>query len=601
MTAVRKKRWVKIILCCEAVIYNWIMANFIKTFLGFDFSKNNVNNVVSSTTKIKNAVISIGPVFQSLKKSVDKMSHVTYWVGISASAEKAFGGVKSIVGSVAGDLKKIYGFADDYAKKGDKIAKTSRLVGLSVKDYQAFSSAAEDSGMSIEEMDSALKKFNVNLAKARGGDKTMLANFSKALFGQNSNLKGLNGLKTNRDVLVALADSYSKVKSAEDKSFMSSELFGKSGLKMSEILSQGGKSVQLLLDSYDKGFTDNGAAKAEEFTHQLQMMHEEFDGIKISVAQELFPIFHEMFKEITGMLKGKDGSKLKSSLLDAGKSLTTFVKGILPRIPRILETVVKIVDMLTPEVVAGIGLFLSVLPALGQITLGVMGMIPLLTKIGGIMKVGILGVVGAVVAKIGLVIAGAWSVYSIFTQIHQNWRMFSDYIEEKLTTATGITYTLWAALRSIVGHFEMTYRLVGLIFGGWNEWSKFVREDLGNVNYIVDLIGDCLAGVMYGIYEAFNWVSEKLQLIGGYLGKLPIIGKLLGGRVKFDIASDIGSDYMNGRSTLAASAAQAISESHTTVTNRFAVDFNNVPRGTKITPPPKGDFDWSRGYVLGGI
>ena len=77
---VRKKRCAKIVLFMLAVVYNWIMANFIKTFFGFDFSKNSVNNVVKQTNVIKSAVISVGPVFQTLKDKVDKMSHVTFWV-----------------------------------------------------------------------------------------------------------------------------------------------------------------------------------------------------------------------------------------------------------------------------------------------------------------------------------------------------------------------------------------------------------------------------------------------------------------------------------------------------------------------------------------
>jgi len=325
------------------------MANFINTILGFDVSRNSVTNVVNATVKVKESLISIGPIFKELQGNVDRMTHVAFWSGIVTSAEKAFGGVKSIVGSVTNDLKKIFEFADSYAEKGDKIAKTSRMLGLSVKDYQAFSSAAIDAGMSVEEMDSALKKFSVNLAKARGGDKTMLHNFSKAIFGTGGDLKALNSLKTTSDVLVALADGYSKYSTAEKKAFVSSELFGQSGLKMSEILSQGGQSLKEFLDSYNKGFSEEGAKRAEEFTHELQMMLEEFEGIKIAVAQELFPAFKELFGEILSMLRGKNGSELKKVLKDAGVAFVKFVKDLLPRIPTILENIIRIVDLLLLE------------------------------------------------------------------------------------------------------------------------------------------------------------------------------------------------------------------------------------------------------------
>ena len=88
--------------------------------------------------------------------------------------------------------------------------------------------------------------------------------------------------------------------------------------------------------------------------------------------------------------------------------------------------------------------------------------------------------------------------------------------------------------------------------------------------------------------------SSVSFILKEYLGKFKSFFGL--GDVNVNVNGSSGH-----QATLAASAAQAISESHTTVTNRFAVDFSNVPRGTKITPPPKGDFDWSRGYMLGGV
>ena len=381
------------------------MANFINTFLGFNFSKSSVTNVTNATVEIKESIISIGPIFKQFQSHVDKMSHVAFWGGIAMSAEKAFSGVKSAVSTLTNDFKKIYDFADEYAVKGDKIAKTSRLIGLSVRDYQAFSSAAKDSGMSVEEMDSALKKFNINLSKARSGDKTMLSNFSKALFGKDSDLNGLNNLKTTSDVLVALADSYAKLSSAEQKAFVSSELFGRSGLKMSEILSQGGQNLKEFLNSYDKGFSEEGAAKAEAFTHELQLMLEEFENIKISIAQELFPAFKELFGEILSMLRGEKGSELKKVLSEAGAAFKNFVLAILPRIPKILDNIVKIVDFLTPEVVAGIGVVLSVLPALSQITLALMAMWPILKSIL-LFGAKILGVVAGLPTLIWGIVSG---------------------------------------------------------------------------------------------------------------------------------------------------------------------------------------------------
>ena len=66
------------------------MANLIKTVFGFDFNKNSVTNVTNAVFKIKDSIISVGPVFQKFQKDLKDLANVTYWVGVGTAAEKAF-------------------------------------------------------------------------------------------------------------------------------------------------------------------------------------------------------------------------------------------------------------------------------------------------------------------------------------------------------------------------------------------------------------------------------------------------------------------------------------------------------------------------------
>ena len=565
------------------------MANSILAKLGFSVDKHSVTGAVGGINSIGKAVSGLQT----------KMKQAFALAGVQSFAT----GIKSLGASIKDTFAKSFTMAQEFAATVDKIAKTSRMVGLSVKDYQAFASAAQHAGMSTEEMDSALKKFNVNLGKARAGDKTSLKMFDAILGGKN-----LSNYKDSTALIKDIADGYAKLSTAEQKAFVSQELFGKSGLKMSELLSGGKENISQLIADFEAhggGFSEEGAARAEEFNDELQNLRETVNSLKTSVMEELFPVFIDLFKTVGEFVKG-NRKELMPMVKEVFGTVTDLIKSLLPKIPAILKTVLSIVEFIGPKwglIVAGVA---SMLPNLAMIVFGLIQIVPILGKIFGVVKMIAFGAVGAVVAKIGLVVAGVLSVYKIFTDIHKNWEMFSSFIEEKLNSATGITYTLWSVLKSIVGQFEMTYRFVGLIFGGWNEWSAFVKKDLGDVNYIVDLIGDCLAGVMYGLYEAFGWVSKKLESIGGFLSKIPFIGKIFGGSINFDSVKDIGSEFADSQTasvpaTLGATAAQAVSESRTTVTNRFAVDFKNMPRGVQVTPPEQGDFDWSRGYTLGGI
>ena len=567
------------------------MGNSISVDIGFKGIKGDISQVLGSVKElnlgVKDVVLGMKGLNSETKELNKNVSENTFSKKLfklrayTESIKDFVGGFKSLYSEVSGLFSKSFNFANSYAEKGDKIAKTSRLVGLSVKDYQAFSSAAKDSGMTIEEMDSALKKFNVNLAKARGGDKKSLEMFGSFL----PKGKRLSDYKDSATLLTAIADGYAKLSSSELKAFASSEIFGKSGLKMSEILSQGGDSLREFLDSYNKGFSEEGAKRAEAFTHELQIMLEEFEEIKISVAQELFPAFKELFGEILSMLRGEKGSDLKRILKDAGLAFKKFVLDLLPRIPKILENIVRIVDFLTPEVVAAGGAILSMLPAIASILFSVAALLPLgkgflgyVLKIGGILlglpslvwglvtgfKVAAVVVGGAFYAAVGGVLVLLGEVAYIGYQIYKNWDMLRTLTFDEFFGAI----KMWIA--EIAEWFSEKFRGIG------EGIRDFVMGGLNTIYEAVQKIKGFLGGI-------FGGLPDRLQSFFG-------IGKAI------DSANGPGAVQ-----TLGASAAQAVSASSTTVTNRFSVDFKNMPRGVQVTLPDSGDFDWSRGYVLGGI
>ena len=121
------------------------MANSILAKLGFSVDKHSVTGAVG-------VINSIGKAVSGLQT---KMKQAFALAGVQSFAT----GIKSLGASIKDTFAKSFTMAQEFAATGDKIAKTSRMVGLSVKDYQAFASAAQHAGMSTEEMDSALTVF----------------------------------------------------------------------------------------------------------------------------------------------------------------------------------------------------------------------------------------------------------------------------------------------------------------------------------------------------------------------------------------------------------------------------------------------------------
>lgn len=554
------------------------MANSLLVKLGFSADRQSITGTVSG----------IGEITSSLKKLKNAADVASLGSGLKYMSS----GIRSLAENIKNSFSKSFNFAEEFAKSGDKIAKTSRLVGLSVKDYQAFSSAAQHAGMSTEEMDGALKKFNVNLGKARSGDEKSLEMFDSILGG-----KSISSFKDSASLIAAIADGYQKLGSAEQKAFVSQELFGRSGLKMSELLSQGDEGIKKLIadfESHGGGFSEDGAKNAEAFNDELQNMMETVNSLKISVAQELFPTFIDLFKTVQTFIKD-NREEIIPIVKDIFEQISEFVKSLLPRIPAILNTVLSVVRAIGPGAIVFFTGFVSILPVIGKILFGLYQMGPIIKYvIIGVKSVATLGwaivnafkitaavIGGPTLAMIGLVVAAVVSWGIAIKSIYDNWNLVGDAVE-----------WVWSEIKE------------SLSWWGDGIWSLIIEPVLNFFKSLPEAFSNLWNGFKSGIanigsmmYDAvFGSMKRAIDSVRSFVKGIPIIGSLFGGEDE-PLTKPSSSNSLS----LGASVAQSVSESHTTTTSRFAVDFKNMPRGVQVTAPDHGDFDYSRGYVLSGM
>lgn len=557
------------------------MANSLLVKLGFDLDRGSVSESVTGIGRVTSSL-------DGLRRSVGL---ITAGVGLKNLAT----GFKSIFSHVTDSLKKSYDMAEEYAAAGDRIAKTSRLIGFSVKDYQAFSSAAQHAGMSVDEMDSSLKRFSVELGKARNGDKSSLKMFDAILGG-----KSLSDYKDSTSLLKEIANGYSSLASAEQKAFVSQSLFGKSGLKMSELLSGGGEEIDQLIADFESrggGFSEEGARNAESFNDELQNVKETVDSLKISVAQELFPTFIDLFKSVQSFVK-ENKDEIIPVVREIFACSAGLVKSILPKIPGVLEKILGVIKYINPGVIAVGACFFSMIPAIGNIVIGALSIVPVITKIFAIVKAlavyahglfigakllaGLIG--GPMLVTIGLVVAAVVSWGVAIKSVYDNWNLVGDAVEWVWTTIKESLEWWWNGFKSLFvdpvwNFFQALPGAISSLVDGFLDGFKTIGQ------MVYELGGKIYDTIVGSVKDA--WSAAK-----SVLSNIPFVGKL------FD---DSKSPDASSSSSLGASVAQAVSESYTTTTSRFAVDFKNMPRGVQVTAPDHGDFDYSRGYVLAGM
>ena len=558
-------------------IYFYCMA-FLNVSLNL-LSGNSFTKVAGDLNIINSSLGKTAGILDSVKGKISTLQKLQGFAAAGTLVKNVAMGVKSIAVSV----ENLVGAVGGFASQGDRIAKTSRLVGLSVKDYQAFDQAARHAGMSTEEMDSALKKFNVNLGKAKSGDEKAFKVIDAILGG-----KDIAGFKDTTSLLKAVAEGYTKLGSAEQKAMVSQELFGKSGLKMSELLKNGGEDLQKQLDSATSGFSEQGAKDAEAFDDALQDMRGTINSIKISVMEGLFPIFTDLFKVVQNFIK-LNGTKIKGYLLTIADAVGNVVKALLPKIPAILEQIVGIIDVIGPWVPAILGGLVAMLPAISQIAIGLFAIKPII--------IGIVSVIsGPVLAGILLVVAAVVSWGSAIKSVYDNWDMLKSFIVDDV----------WGAIKDFGNQFV---EVAKWMWGGFKSifidpWWNFFTALPGAISDLWDGFKTSVSKIGNLLYDTFiGSVKSAVSGIKSIVKGIPVLGNLFGDDDQPSIRDISSASAASGSSSssLGASVAQAVSESYTTTTSRFAVDFKNMPRGVQVTAPDHGDFDYSRGYVLAGM
>jgi hypothetical protein len=537
------------------------MASLINIALGFNYNKGVMNTVVGDIGNLTKVSVGASNAISDLKDKTNLLKDIQGFAAVGNLVNNTIGAVKGLYKEIKG----VFDFTDKYASKGDRIAKTSRMVGLSVHDYQAFASAAQHSGMSIVEMDDALKKFNVNLGKAKSGDAKSLKMFDAMLGG-----KKVSDFATSSDLIAGIADGYMKLSSAEQKAFVSQELFGRGGQKVSELFKDGGAALKDYVANYKAAFNEESAHAAEDFEDSLQDVTESFESMKTAIAIDLFPVFKELFASVKDFFESKDGDKLKETISDIAKVVVGFVKNNLPKIPKILDSIVGFVDIIGPGVAAFGVAVAAVLPFLSSIVAGFAGLVTVIS--------------GPVLLGIGLVVAAVALWGGVVLKIRDNWDMLKSFIVDDVWG--GVKQFFNNCIDSVKNWVAMAIADFQWLWDGFK--SIFVDPILNFIDALPQAFSDLWDGFKTGAMAAVSTVKDLLK-------SLPLVGNLFG-----DSNSGKGP---NGGSTSPAAPSQiasAVQQSYSVTTNRFAVDFNNVPRGTNITPPPQGDFDWSRSYTLAG-
>lgn len=274
---------------------------------------------------------------EGAKKAKDKAKKT------AGGIQSAFAGLKSIftpfnigVASAIGALTGLTLGIKDNIEHFDKLIKTARQIGLPVDQFSALTFAADQSGISMEELARGMRNVARNVA---GGS----AQFTEALSAIGLSLDEFAGLG-QQERLLLLADKFSILRESGNKTALAMRLVGEEmGPRFINLLNNGRAGlIDYIAEAEQLGVTiDEDTAKASErFNDNLDRLGRNIKNIARSIAAGLIPALADLSDKMVEIVNfdlgaevdkidKKFGNLVVNSLNQAGLAFQQFAVMVL--------------------------------------------------------------------------------------------------------------------------------------------------------------------------------------------------------------------------------------------------------------------------------
>lgn len=204
----------------------------------------------------------------------------------------------------------------------DDVAQTS---GIAVENLSALRYAAELEGIEFGTLSTTLNRFSRVLIEAKD-ESTDAAQAFAALGVSIRNADG--SMRGTQDILLDVADSFSRVEDGAAKAEVAQRLFGKTGADLIPFLNNGRDGLQALADEAERFGLVIGAetaARADEFNDNLFRLKAIIQGTGLQLAESLLPQLVEFSDLIKDPTTQAGIQNLIKGIADVG--ITTFRVG----------------------------------------------------------------------------------------------------------------------------------------------------------------------------------------------------------------------------------------------------------------------------------
>jgi phage-related minor tail protein len=353
--------------------------------------------------------------------------------------------------------------------------------------------------------------------------------------------------KNNEEALDLLFEAMARLEDPNKRAAFAAAAFGKSGLKMANMVRGGTKEIALLRAEYRRlaGDQQKFADNAGNMDDALDSLNVSYQGARNALLAELLPALTSLVKMLTEFI-----AKNRESIAEWGRD---FAKELPARIAALVDAFKTFAEVMKPIA----WLVMSITKLLGGLN-GVA--VVLAVVISGKLLLAIYSLGSAIVAlgaailatPVGWLLAAVAAIgFAVYT-IYKNWEPIKGFFRD-----------LWS---DVLGSFQ------------------------GNIGSITNLVKAFVKVTLYPFIKTLETLHSIMP------DSLRNSGP---GRAVGDALAWINNrDQPSSRADLAAPPAPgSVNKSQAQVT----VDFKNMPRGARVTADPSStaDLDFSQGYMMG--
>lgn len=411
---------------------------------------------------------------------------------------KAFGAAVTAIGAAvtaagAAGLGGMFQAAKAFSDAGDKIDKAAIRTGLSAEAVSELGFAAEQSGASLEDLETGFRRFQQTLGDAAKGE----AAAASAIQGIGLSVEGLLALDPEAQ-LEALADAIATIEDPAMRVEAAMGLLGRGGAQLIPLLEGGSRAMRdLRREARELGltFTEADAKGAAALNDALNGLNRQFKALWHWIGSAIAPV------------------------------MTEAIRLIQPIVGAVVEWV-----RANKPLIATIGLWSGVIAAAGvAITAVGIGIVALGAVLGGIAT--ILSAVGTMVAGIVaavtklpllLAVVGAGAV-AAFTDLRRHAGTALVWLKAKLGALRDFANQTWQGMADALatgdlrGATEIAWTALELAWRRGSEdllevWRK-LKVSVGQVS--LEMAGGLVTALGYGfagVWTAWANLLSKVKL-----------------------------------------------------------------------------------------